>query len=167
MKRLSYRERALNWLFQHLVYSNPHLDFSLHFTSRVTNAEGLVIGKDVERTLARNGGCYLEAMNGIEIGDYTIISAGVKIISANHDFTDFKDHIKASPIKIGRYCWLGANCVILPGVTLGERVVVGSGAVVSRSFPANTIIAGVPAKVLRKLDLPNLITSHKTSPKGS
>ena len=52
---------------------------------------------------------------------------------------------------IGKGCWIGGHAMINPGVTLGDNVVVGSGAVVTRSFPDNVLVAGVPARVIREL----------------
>ncbi|KAH3687064.1 hypothetical protein WICPIJ_001954, partial [Wickerhamomyces pijperi] len=58
----------------------------------------------------------------------------------------------ALPIRIGDNCWLGANVTILPGVTLGDNVVVGAGATVTKDVESNSLVLGVPAKVVKKLD---------------
>ncbi|WP_327573392.1 acyltransferase [Roseateles sp.] len=98
-------------------------------------------------------GCYIQGSNGIEIGDYTQIAAGVKIISANHLLTDIRAHLKTRPIRIGKYCWLGANSVILPGVELGTYTIVGAGAIVTKSFPEGyCVIAGNPARIIKDLN---------------
>jgi maltose O-acetyltransferase len=60
-------------------------------------------------------------------------------------------HLPAEPIRIGKGCWIGANAVILPAVQLGDRVVVGAGAVVTKSFPADSVIVGNPARALEKV----------------
>ena len=73
----------------------------------------------------------------------------MKIISTNHDQITFAAK-EARPIKIGNHCWLAANSVILPGVELGNNVIVGAGAVVTKSFEKDSIIGGVPAKLIRK-----------------
>jgi len=99
-----------------------------------------------------SGGCYIQGLNGIEIGDGTIIASGVKIISANHDLYDYNRWIPDRPIKIGRNCWIGANSVILPGIQLGNHVIVGAGTIVTKDFPDNVVIAGNPAQVIRVLD---------------
>ena len=96
-------------------------------------------------------GCYIQALNGIEIGRNVRIGPNVCIISANHNIDDFGKHDKAPPIVIGDNCWLGAGCNILPGVVLGKHVIVAAGAVVTKSFADNCIIGGVPAKFIREI----------------
>lgn len=71
----------------------------------------------------------------------------------NHSEIDFTKYIQTDPIKIGDNCWLGANSIILPGVQLGNHVIVAAGAVVTRSFEEdNILLGGVPATVIKKLD---------------
>lgn len=138
----------LNFVVQRMVRVNADVPWSVHFTSRVTAPARIRIGRGVERSFALSGGCYIQAINGIEIGDDTLFGPGVKMISANHS-ADLSRHDESPPIRIGAGCWIGSNAVILPGVELGDRVVVGAGAVVTRSFPPNTVIAGNPARRLR------------------
>ena len=119
----------------------------VHFTSNVS--ENVYLGKGVVRSMANSGGCYIQGINGIFIGDHTIFAPGVKMISANHEMHEYAGHKKDGiPIKIGERCWIGANAVILPKVVLGNDVIVAAGAVVSKSFPSKVIIGGVPAKVI-------------------
>lgn len=118
----------------------------VHYTSIVKSPKKIVIGKNVWISFAVSGNCYFQGINGIQIGDDTIFAPGIKIISANHDPKDLARHIPADPIKIGKKCWLGVSAIILPGVELGDGTVVGAGAVVTRSFPANSILVGNPAK---------------------
>jgi len=96
-------------------------------------------------------GQYIQAINGIVLGKNVRIGPGVKIISANHDMDDYDRHVPAAPIVIGDNCWMGANVVILPGVRLDQHVVVAAGAVVTSDFPRDCLIAGVPARVVRRL----------------
>jgi len=97
--------------------------------------------------------CYIQGMNGIEIGDYTLVAPRVSIISANHDIYDIHSHVPCEPVRIGRYCWLGVNATILPEVELGDHTVVAAGAVVTKSFPEGyCVLAGVPAKVVKTID---------------
>jgi acetyltransferase-like isoleucine patch superfamily enzyme len=149
----AWRLLLVNWLFQRVLGINGEVKWSVHYTSCVTNANRIQVGATVKRSFAMSGGCYIQGGNGIQIGDGTIFAAGVKIISANHDVESTERVWQESdPIVIGRNCWIGANAVILPGVQLGDRVVVGAGAVVTRSFPSDLVIAGVPAEVLRRLN---------------
>ena len=74
------------------------------------------------------------------------------ILNLNHDVNDYEAHVSSDPIIIGDFCWIGANAVVLPGVKLGQHVVVAAGAVVTKSFlQDNVLLAGVPAVVVKKL----------------
>ena len=143
--------RILNFIFQKIFRINAEVPFMVHYTSQVSKT--IYLGKGVAKSLANSGNCYLQGINKIYLGDHTIIAPGVKIISANHDLDDYSSHKKnIEPVKIGDNCWLGANCVILPGVNLGNNVVVGAGSVVTKSFGSNLIIAGNPAKIINRDD---------------
>jgi acetyltransferase-like isoleucine patch superfamily enzyme len=88
----------------------------------------------------------------ITIGEGTQIAAGARIVDFDHDLTDPEavDLVgNCSPVVIGRKCWIGANAVVLKGVSLGDYCVVGAGAVVTRSYPSGTVLIGNPAKPLR------------------
>ena len=141
--------RLVNFLFQKVFRINAGVKFMVHFTSSVSG--DIRIGRNVAKYMANCGGCYIQGINGIEIGDDTMFAPGVKIISANHDVADPDSHIKESPIFIGKKCWLGANSIILPGIVLGNNVVVAAGSVVTKSFSDNVVIGGVPAKVIKSL----------------
>lgn len=106
-----------------------------------------------------SGGIYLQSINGVIIGDNCLIGPGVKIISANHDPSNYQQWLKDVPIVIEKNCWIGANAVILPGVTIGEHSVIGAGAVVTCHIPANSIAVGNPARVLRSNNGTSLIKS--------
>jgi acetyltransferase-like isoleucine patch superfamily enzyme len=139
----------LNFFAQRIFGINGRQTFMVHYTSQVSGK--VEIGRNVWKSFAVSGGCYIQGDKGIFIGDDTIFAPGVKIISANHDVKDFAKQVDARPIRIGKNCWLSANAVILPGVELGDNVVVGAGAVVTKSFPSNVVLAGVPAKVIREI----------------
>lgn len=138
--------RVVNFIFQKIFGINASVPFMVHFTSIVSG--DIKVGKGVILYFANSCNCYIQGINGVEIGDNTIFAPGVKIISANHNKTDFSLHEKIRPIKIGKQCWLGANAVILPGVELGDNVIVGAGSVVTKSFGDNVTIAGIPAKII-------------------
>ena len=104
-------------------------------------------------------GATIYARKEITIGDNTMIGGNVKIldndfhpIEAEARIRDDKDMIRAKPIHIGRNCFIGCNSIILKGTVLGDNCVVGAGAVVSGRFEDNCIIAGNPAKVVRRLE---------------
>lgn len=91
----------------------------------------------------------------VRIGSHCMIAPRVSICAATHPL-DAQERISGceygAPITIGDNAWIGAHAVINPGVTLGNNVVVASGAVVTKSFGDNVVLAGVPAKVIRRLE---------------
>ena len=151
-----WRELAPTWLvnflFQRVFGLNRACRWSVHFTSRVMHPAHLEVHPSSRLSFAVSGGCYIQATNGIRIGANTIFAPGVKLISANHDPESLDCGAPAAPIVIGSRCWIGANAVVLPGVALGDGVIVGAGAVVTRSFPPGAVVGGVPARLLRQRD---------------
>ena len=99
-----------------------------------------------------NHNCSFLDIGGITIEDDVQIGPSVNLTSENHplDPGDRKT-VLPRPILIKRNAWIGAGATILPGVTVGENAIVAAGAVVSRDVPANTVVAGVPAKVVKTL----------------
>lgn len=87
---------------------------------------------------------------GITIEDHVMIAANVQILTNNHDLYD-RPVLLAKPVHICKNVWIGAGATLLPGVTVGENAVVAAGAVVSKDVPPNTIVAGIPAKVIREI----------------
>jgi maltose O-acetyltransferase len=99
--------------------------------------------------------CHLNGEGGILIREGTILGPRVTILSSNHNYDqdellpyNFTDHLR--PIEIGRGCWIGANATIVPGVKIGDGVVVAMGAVVSKDIESGIIVAGNPAKEIKK-----------------
>lgn len=132
-----------------------------HSSSTVVDPQRVIVG--IETSPGLMPGCYIQGTNGLVVGDYTQVAANVVMISANHSLTDNRRHLHAEPIRIGRYSWIGANVVILPGVQLGEYTVVGAGAVVTKSFPDGyCVIVGNPARVARTLD-PQQCVKHRSA----
>ena len=106
----------------------------------------------VGRRVFINAGCCFQDQGGIEIGDDVLIGHQVVIATLNHDPDPAKrGNMTPAPVKIGNKVWIGAHATVLPGVTVGEGAVIAAGAVVTRDVPANTVVAGVPAKPLKKI----------------
>ncbi len=99
-----------------------------------------------------NHACSFLDMGGITIEDEVLIGPKVNLITENHPLNpaDRKSLI-SKPILIKRNAWIGANATILPGVTIGENAVVAAGAVVSRDVADNSIVGGVPAKLIKHI----------------
>ena len=90
----------------------------------------------------------------IYIGDHTMIGPNVTIATAGHPILPElreKEYQYNLPVHIGTNCWLGAGVIILPGITLGDNVVVGAGSVVTKDLPDNVVAVGNPCKVLREV----------------
>ncbi|MDO4903046.1 MAG: sugar O-acetyltransferase, partial [Limosilactobacillus sp.] len=100
-----------------------------------------------------NSGVMFTDLGGIEIEDNVLIGPKANIISVNHPLDPAKRRgLEFKPVKIKRNAWIGANATIVPGVTVGENAVVGAGAVVTKDVPDNTVVAGVPAKVIKTIE---------------
>jgi galactoside O-acetyltransferase len=100
-----------------------------------------------------NRGASIDSRGAVYIGRDVLIGPGVKLIAYQHRFDDKdvpvnRQGFVLDGIRIEDDVWIGANAVILAGVTLGKGSIVGAGAVVNRSFPAFSIVAGVPARVI-------------------
>lgn len=94
----------------------------------------------------------------IVIDDYALIGSGVHVYVSNHEFSDknkpiyFQGHSKIKKVHIKKGCWVGANVIILPGVTIGENSIVGAGSIVTKDVPERCIVAGNPARVIKVID---------------
>lgn len=99
-----------------------------------------------------NANCTMQDQGGIYIGNDVLIGHSVCLLTLNHNENPEKRfNLIPSPIRIGNGVWIGSNATILPGVSIGDGAIVAAGAVVSRDVEENTIVAGVPAKVMRKV----------------
>ena len=139
-----FKQKVLNW------GGNKDAYWPVHWTSKVYDVENILVGIDAYPGIMN--GCYIQGKGGISIGDYTQIAPNVVIVSANHDLYDSRKHI-SSPVKIGKYCWIGAGAAIMPGVEIGDWSIVGAGSVITKSFTEGyCVIGGVPAKIIKSLD---------------
>lgn len=140
-----------DFFFRKILRQNKKVKWAIHHTSTIHYPQNIVAGKNVYP--GDSPGNYIEASNGVFIGDYTNLGPNVGIISANHDLIDNSKHLQAPPIRIGKFCWIGMNAVILPSVQLGDFTIVGAGAVVTKDFPDGyQVIAGNPAQIIKQLD---------------
>ncbi|MCC6724406.1 MAG: acyltransferase [Saprospiraceae bacterium] len=99
---------------------------------------------------------YLGGAGGLDIGDDCIVGQYFSCHPENHCFDDPSRPIRLQPtsrrgIRIGRNCWIGAKVTILDGVRIGDNCVIAAGAVVTRSMPANSVVGGVPARVIKSI----------------
>lgn len=92
----------------------------------------------------------------ITLGDNVHITDGVKFICHDGGTLLFRDRVPdleiTAPIRLGNCVYVGNNVIFLPGVTIGDNVIIGAGAVVSKSIPSNSVVAGVPARVIKSAD---------------
>ena len=118
----------------------------------INNAVGDVTIGDYTRI-----GIHCTVIGPVCIGHHVNLAQGITVTALNHNFADTnrridEQGISTRPVVIGDDVWIGANAVILPGVTIGRHVVVAAGAVVTKDVPDSCVVAGIPAKVVKKLE---------------
>ncbi len=135
-------------LFSKLIGKNVDSTFTLFPPFYTDCGKNISIGKNV----FINTGCHFQDQGGITIGDGTLIGHNVTLATLNHGFIpDDRGTLYPSPIRIGKNVWLGANVTIVPGITVGDNVIVAAGAVVTKDIPDNMVAAGVPAKIIKNI----------------
>lgn len=139
------KEKLLRDLFKN-VGKNPHINPPLY----IDYGQNISIGDN----FYANFDCIFLDVNTITIGNNCLLGPRVSIFTAGHPID--KDIRRSGlefglPVKIGDDVWIGGNVVINPGVTIGNGVVIASGAVVTKDIEDDVIVAGVPAKVIRKI----------------
>lgn len=129
--------------------------------SRIYSMARIYVPRSVSigRNVSINDFVHIWGGGGVIIGDNTLIAAHCVITSQTHDVSALKlgklyrQTAVASGVKIGNNVWIGSGVIILPGVTIGNDSVVAAGAVVTRDVPAGTLVAGMPARPVRRLDV--------------
>ena len=101
-------------------------------------------------------GLHNTVIGPVKIGNHVNLAQGITVTALNHNFTDSNKRIdeqgiSTNAVSIEDDVWIGANAVILPGVTIGNHCVVAAGAVVTKDVPPHSLVAGVPAKVIKQI----------------
>jgi len=164
--------KFMQGLSQQALMITSELNSNYHTPDKVREIFSDLIGKEVDEgfglfppfftdcgkniTLGKNvfinAGCSFQDQGGITIGNGTLIGHNAVLATLNHDMNpENRGNLIPSPIRIGKNVWIGSNSTIIPGVTIGDGAVVAAGAVVTRDVPENTVVGGVPAKIIRKL----------------
>ena len=138
----------LRELFSRLIGENVDDSFGLFPPFFTDYGQNIIVGKNV----FINSGCCFQDQGGIEIGDNVLIGQQVVLATLNHDLMpQQRANMSPAPIKIGNDVWIGAHATILSGVTIGDGAVIAAGAVVTKDVPANTVVGGVPAKIIKNI----------------
>ncbi len=132
---------------QKIIRINGSVPWLVHWTSRILYSKNISIGKGSCPGLS--GSNYIQARNGIIIGDNFRLGPNSSIISSNHELEDYDKWTKTNPIIIGDNVWVGSNVFIGAGVEIGNNVVIGAGSVVTKSIPSDSIAVGSPCKVIK------------------
>lgn len=135
----------INKIYKRILYklngiSNDQLSLQANIR------EGLKLGKNVYGIAGctiDHGSCWL-----IEIGDNVVFAPQVYLLAHDTSTKKLVEYVKIGKIKIGNNCFIGARAFIMPGVEIGDNTIVGAGSLVTKSFPANVVIGGNPAKII-------------------
>lgn len=132
-----------HFIYRHIYRLKLGKGSSIHLNCFI-NRFNIEIGKNT----AINRRCYLDSRGGLKIGDNVSISPEVHLITAQHDINDSLFTYLEKGIVLEDYVFIGTRAIILPGVKLSKGCVVAAGAVVTKSFPEYSVVAGVPAKII-------------------
>ncbi len=137
-------------LFSELIGKPVDESFAMFPPFNSDCGKNITVGKNV----FINANCSFQDQGGIDIGDGALFGHNVVLASLNHDLhPEKRASLIPGTITIGKNVWVGANATVLAGVTIGDGAVVAAGAVVTKDVPANTVVGGVPAKFIKKIDL--------------
>lgn len=144
-----HEPQELRHLFSKLIGKQVDESFNLFPPIYTECGRNIFVGKNV----FINCNCHFQDHGGVYIGDGTLIGSYVVFATINHSqrSENRADNYPAS-IHIGKNVWIGSHATILPGVTIGDGAIIAAGAVVTKDVAQNTIVGGVPAKVMKQLD---------------
>jgi acetyltransferase-like isoleucine patch superfamily enzyme len=151
LNRLTYADgEEIRALFSDLIGRQVDDSFTLIPPFYTAHGRDIRVGRNV----FINQNCTIYDLGGVDIGDDVLIGPNVSIITSGHPIEPSRrrDGVTAAPIVIERNVWIAAGATIIGGVTVGENSVVAAGAVVTKDVPPNSLVAGVPAKVIRSLE---------------
>jgi acetyltransferase-like isoleucine patch superfamily enzyme len=134
------------WFYRKIMKFQIGSGTSILMNCKFDAAGGLIIGDHS----VINANCRLDTRGGLEISDNVSISENVHILSADHDMNSINFGGRKKKVKIRAFVWIGTRATILPGVDIGEGSVVAACALVSKSIDPFNVVAGIPAKVIKK-----------------
>lgn len=167
------KELSASDLFQEAIKITMEMNNSYHTPEELREIMSRLIGKRVDDTFRLfppfytdygknisigkdvfiNSGCHFQDQGGITIGDGSLIGHNVVLATINHSLLPSEKRKNYyAPITIGKNVWIGSNATILQGVTIGEWAVVAAGAVITKDVPSYTIVGGIPAKIIKKVE---------------
>lgn len=118
----------------------------------------------VDKNTVINSNVIIDGRGKIEIGENCSISRNVSIITLGHEPDDKSFALKAGKVTIGKDVWIGIGAIILPGIDIGDAAIIGAGSVVTKDVPKGSIVAGNPAKFIRKRSIEELTVSVYYNP---
>jgi aryl-alcohol dehydrogenase-like predicted oxidoreductase len=119
----------------------------------------------IGRNVFINSGCHFQDQGGIYIGDDVLIGHNVIFATIDHDLNPYDRHNHYAPIHVGNRVWIGSGAVITKGVCIGDGAVIAAGAVVTKDVDENTIVGGVPAKMIRRIEMGKVMEERTNYPK--
>ena len=168
----SYEHMLMHYLSQRALKITAELNSSYHTPNEIRNILSVLTGREIDESFSMfppfytdcgmniflgsgvfiNSGCHFQDQGGIYIGNGALIGSQVVIATINHDMNpEHRGDNIPSAVHIGRNVWIGSHATILPGVSIGDNAVVAAGAVVTKDVESDTLVGGVPAKVLKKI----------------
>lgn len=151
----------VRWCYWRHRFAGHPSDFAVHGKILIRRPEHVFLGKGVRLS----EGLYINARDTVRIGDCTTLSAYVRINTGSLPIDappEGRENLHVSaPVTIGKYVWLASGVMVNPGVSIGDGVIVGAGAVVTRDLSEYTLCVGIPAKPIRELPRPAVVTPSK------